>query len=230
MPLAIVHVLPFAPQLFWSFDLHVVSCFRQFIHEVINANDSANVGNIVYDTFVYDYDTDLEARARFLAAYAANNYTDDDYLQAFADEMVALFNSPEESDKKETTQSNFTGSTHPNVKYVFDDAETLAKYKWFFEYALAEMAEAAAASNNSEHEYYTNTKEMLEKMVAGDVAAITGNYANGRTCFRQFIHRLINAENATAEAGNTAYNSVTVDFAANPEKVAAFLELYKANK
>ena len=150
-------------------------------------------------------------------------------LQAFADEMVALFNSPTEADKVETTQSNFTGSTHPNVKYVFDDAETLAKYKWFFEYALAEMAEAAAASNNSEHEYYTNTKEMLEKMVAGDVAAITGNYANGRTCFRQFIHRLINAENATAEAGNTAYNSVTVDFAANPEKVAAFLELYKAN-
>ena len=150
-------------------------------------------------------------------------------LQAFADEMVALFNSPTEADKVETTQSNFTGSTHPNVKYVFDDAETLAKYKWFFEYALAEMAEAAAASNNSEHEYYTNTKEMLEKMVAGDVAAITGNYANGRTCFRQFIHRLINAENAEADAGNPAYNPVTVDFAANPEKVAAFLELYKAN-
>ena len=210
------------------------SCFRQFIHEVINANDSANVGHTTYDTFVYDYDTDLEARARFLAAYAANNYTDDDYLQAFADEMVALFNSPEESDKKETTQNEFQGTTHPNVKYVFDDAETLAKYKWLLEYILAEYTAACQANGLTtlaSGAPIESMNTMLEAMIAGDTAAISGaDYADARSCLRQFIHLLINAKNPSHNGGTAAYNPYCVDYAANAEKLAGFIELYKANK
>ena len=110
----------------------------------------------------------------------------------FGNEMVELFNSPTEADKVLTTYTGFQGSTHPNVKYVFDDAETLAKYKWFLEYTLAEMKATAEAAGKTGEEYYTNTVEMLEKMIAGDTKAISGSYANGRTAFRQFIHLLIN--------------------------------------
>ena len=151
-------------------------------------------------------------------------------IQDFADEIVALFNSPTEADKVETKQNNFTGSTHPNVKYVFDDAETLAEYKWFIDYVIAQMKEKCEADGTTGDAWYVETMEMLTKMSEGDTAAISGSYANGRTCLRQFIHRLINAENTAAEAGNTAYNPYIYDFAAAPEKVAAFLELYKANK
>lgn len=150
-------------------------------------------------------------------------------IQDFADEMVALFNATDISGKVTTTQNNFCGTTHPNVKGVFANADTLAKYKWFLEFALAEITEASTASELLEDAYYTETKEMLEKMIAGDTTAISGSYANGRTCFRQYIHKLINAENPNAGTGNTAYNKCVVDYAANPEKLAAFMELYKAN-
>ena len=133
-------------------------------------------------------------------------------IEDFGNEMVELFNSVTESDKVTTTYTNFQGSTHPNVKYVFDDAETLAKYKWFLEYTLAEMKATAEAAGKTSEEYYTNTVEMLEKMIAGDTAAISGSYANGRTAFRQFIHKLINKANP-AYPGNTAYNFFIPDFA-----------------
>ena len=142
--------------------------------------------------------------------------------------MVALFNATTIDGKVVTTQNDFCGTTHPNVKGVFSDAANLAKYKWFLEFALAEITEASTATEQLEDTYYTETKEMLEKMIAGDTTAINGSYPNGRTCFRQYIHKLINAENPAAGKGNTAYNPCVVDYASNPEKLAAFLELYKA--
>ena len=142
----------------------------------------------------------------------------------FGNEMVELFNSPTEADKVLTTYTGFQGSTHPNVKYVFDDAETLAKYKWFLEYTLAEMKATAEAAGKTEEEYYTNTIEMLEKMIAGDTKAISGSYANGRTAFRQFIHLLINKADPKYP-GNKAYNFFIPDFAdaANQAKFEALL-------
>ena len=142
----------------------------------------------------------------------------------FGNEMVELFNSPTEADKVLTTYTGFQGSTHPNVKYVFDDAETLAKYKWFLEYTLAEMKATAEAAGKTGEEYYTNTVEMLEKMIAGDTKAISGSYANGRTAFRQFIHLLINKADPKYP-GNKAYNFFIPDFAdaANQAKFEALL-------
>ena len=142
----------------------------------------------------------------------------------FGKEMVDLFNSPTEADKVLTTYTGFQGSTHPNVKYVFNKAENLTKYKWFLEYTLAEMKATCEAAGKTEHEYYTNTVEMLEKMIAGDTTAIGGSYANGRTAFRQFIHLLINKADPKYP-GNTAYNFFIPDFAdaANQAKFEALL-------
>lgn len=129
-----------------------------------------------------------------------------------AEEMVALFNGTGASDAVVTTKENFQGSTHPNVKYVFNNADTLAKYKYLFEFALAELN---LLKENGEGEglagCYDNYKELLTKLIAGDTEAIGGSYAHGRSCLRQFIHRLINA-NTPENAGNTAYNEYTPDF------------------
>ena len=152
-------------------------------------------------------------------------------IQAFADEIVAAFNATGKSDAVETTQNEFTGSTHPNVKYVFGTAENLAKYKWFLQYVLDEftaICEEKGYADDSMFTTYNNmaqTKKMLEDMINGDVNSISGSYIDSRTWFRQFIHRLINAENASAGAGNTYYNNWTIDYAANPEKVTEFLKL-----
>ena len=151
-------------------------------------------------------------------------------LQMFADEIVALFNNVDIESKSETTQENFITTTHPNIKYVFNNIDTLAKYKWFLVYALDEITKATTEANLLDNSIYLNVKELLEKMIDGDTTAIKGSYADGRTCFRQFVHRLINAENPNGTIGNTYYDSYTVDYQNNSEKVKEFLDLYNKNK
>ena len=132
-------------------------------------------------------------------------------LDDFGYEMVDLFNSPTEADKVTTTLTNFCGSTHPNVKYVFDDAAVLAQYKWFLEYTVAEMTKVAEAAGKANDSWVTETLEMLNKMISGDTKAVSGSYPNGRTAFRQFIHKLINKANPDYP-GNAAYNYFIPDF------------------
>jgi len=217
------------------------SCFRQFIHEVINVNTPENGGNQSYDPYVFDYDADEEAKARLqavLEAYYASQKTDADYVQEFAVEIVAVFNATGKSDAKETTQNNFTGTTHPNVKYVFGDAEVLAKYKWLLEF-IKEQTTVAATANNQLGGMETDTKgtyagyiEWLDKMINGDTSAVSvsGEGGDYRTCLRQHIHRIINAFNAAGEAGNPHYNPWAPDYANDAEAVKAFVAAYKANK
>lgn len=152
-------------------------------------------------------------------------------IQDFADEIVALFNATGKSDAKETVQDDFTGTTHPNVKYVFGNAEVLAKYKWFIQYVLEQFTAICEENGYADDFMFTEycnmgeAKTMLQSMINGDTSAISGDYIDTRTWFRQFIHKLINAENANAGAGNTFYNQWCIDYAANPEKVEEFLKL-----
>ena len=67
-------------------------------------------------------------------------------------------------------------------------------------------------------------------MSEGDTSAINGDYMEGRICFRQFIHKLINAENPNATSGNPDYDYLVIDYSQNPEKVSEFLQLYKINR
>ena len=91
------------------------------------------------------------------------------------------------------------------------------------------LADASSAAGLPSGASFDSMKTMLQGMIDGDTAAISGDYADGRTCLRQFIHRLINVYNAGATAGNDKYNEFTVDFKNQPEKLKEFLELYKAN-
>ena len=152
-------------------------------------------------------------------------------IQDFADEIVALFNATGKSDAKETVQDDFTGTTHPNVKYVFGNAEVLAKYKWFIQYVLDQFTAICEENGYADDFMFTEycnmgeAKTMLQAMINGDTSAISGDYIDTRTWFRQFIHKLINAENANAGAGNAFYDQWCIDYAANPEKVEEFLKL-----
>ena len=159
-------------------------------------------------------------------------------IQEFADEIVALFNATGKSDAKETIQDDFTGTTHPNVKYVFGDATVLAQYKWLLEF-IKEQTTVAATANNQLESMGTDSKgtyagyiEWLDKMINGDTEAVSvaGEGADYRTALRQHIHRIINAFNAAGEVGNTHYDPWAPDYANDAEAVKAFVELYKANK
>ena len=151
--------------------------------------------------------------------------TEADLVEAFAVEMVNLFNTKgkEGDGAVTTTKEGFQGSTHPNVKYVFDDAETLAQYAWLFEYVLADL------NANTDYDYEdtrAQVTEMLTRMLAGDTTAISGSYANGRSCFRQFIHEMINANDPTTNPGNSGYNQHSSDYtvAENYAKLIAALK------
>ena len=159
--------------------------------------------------------------------YVAPEKPDMTLVDEFAAKIVADFNATGASDAKVTTREDFKATTHPNIKYVFNNAEKLAEYKWFFEFALAEMTAAAEASKSLSEEAFVNTKELLEKMIAGDTTAVGGDYANGRTAFRWWIQGVINGTLPPAE--KDVYDMFMVDYSV-AENLNRFIEAYQKSK
>ena len=159
--------------------------------------------------------------------YVAPEKPDMTLVDEFAAKIVADFNATGASDAKVTTREEFKGTTHPNIKYVFNNAEKLAEYKWFFEFALAEMTAAAEASNSLSEDTFLNTKELLEKMIAGDTTAVGGSYADGRTAFRWWIQGVINGTLPPAE--KDVYDMFMVDYSV-AENLNRFIEAYQNSK
>ena len=183
------------------------SAFRQFIHRLINKDNAEAKGNTAYNPVTYDFAVaENLAKVNEIMGLPAPKYAS---VDEFAEEIVTLF----AAENAETTRSTFQGTTGASVKVVFAKAENLQKYQWLIQLALDAVNESGKADDETYGSGQTiaTYKEMLNAMLNGDTAAITGDYADGRTCFRQFIHRLINADGVSK--GNTAYNPVTYDFA-----------------
>ena len=143
-------------------------------------------------------------------------------LSKFTEELLADFNGTGKSDAKTTTKENFKGSSHPNIKYVWNNKENLDKYHWFFVFAKEEMQAAAAANNFLSNEYYADLFKMLDGMIAGDTEAVNINDGgNARTIFRYWIQGLINQNLAPAEKG--MYDGYMVDYSVE-ENMARFTE------
>ena len=141
-------------------------------------------------------------------------------LSTFADELIKDFNSTGKSDAKVTTKNEFRATSHPNIKYVFADAEMLAKYKWLFEFAKAEIT-AAAGEKWADETHFKNTILMLDGMIAGDTNAVNINDGgNARTAFRWWVEGLINERLST---GTGSYDHMMVDYsqAANMNRFIA---------
>ncbi len=170
-------------------------------------------------------DVDLKAKWELISYNvtfdAGEGYIASSSIETFADELVALFNNTGASDAVVTTKENFCGTTHPNVKYVFNNTENLTKYNWLIQYAYDEIKAKATADGKLDVDYVSNTLEMLEKMLAGDTTAIGGSYANGRTLFRHFLHNLINKDYSVQ---NAAFWPHSVDFS-SVEKQNEFIAL-----
>ena len=140
-------------------------------------------------------------------------------LNTFAEEIVKDFNSTGKSDALVTVRENFKSTTHPNIKYVFANPDMLAKYKWFFEFAIKEITLAAEASGKTG--YLNTTITMLQRMIDGDTSSIGDSaYANERTAFRFWIEGLINEKICT---GTGSYDHLMVDYsvAANMNRFVA---------
>ena len=142
-------------------------------------------------------------------------------LDTFANELVELFKSTGASDAKVTTRENFKELSHPNIKYVWNKAENLEAYRWFFEFAIEEITAAATANDYTNNSYFTNTIELLEKMAAGDTTAVGGSYADGRTAFRYWIEGLINSK---LPAADDIYEKMMVDYS-NESNMSRFHNL-----
>ena len=144
-------------------------------------------------------------------------------IDAFAEEIVKLFNSTGASDAKVTTKENFKATSHPNIKYVWNNAQNLAAYKWLFELAIEDLKAAAVANNVTNLTYLNSTVEMLEKMAAGDTTAVGGNYADARTIFRFWIEGVINSKLPETDAAY--YQNLMTDYSI-AENQARFLNAY----
>ena len=159
-----------------------------------------------------DYEENIELVAKwelsvFEVSFDLNGASWEMDLAKFTEMILADFNTYGESTTK-TTKESFKATSHPQIKNVFDDAELLAKYKWFFEFAIAEMTIAAELSGKND--YLADTVGMLERMIAGDTTAIgDANYADERTAFRWWIEGLLNE---TKRTGTGLYNQLMIDY------------------
>ena len=148
----------------------------------------------------------------------------EELLEDFKEENMNLTNITSDHRNKlnstgATTKENFKSTSHPHIMYVFNQADMLAKYKWFFEFAKEEMTTAITANDKLTTDQTINTLELLEKMIAGDTTAVGGSYADGRTAFRWWIQGLINENLAPAEKG--MYDYMMVDYS-KAENMARF--------
>lgn len=143
-------------------------------------------------------------------------------IDTFTAEFIADWN---KYGNDSVTAANFHNPTSGSIKVALANSEMLAKYKWLFEYALVSLA--SANQEHLEDAVYTDTVEVLEGLVSGDTAIISGStHAWGRTLIRHWLHGLMNKELPNQNSTCKAYS---VDFS-KPENQASFLEVYKAYK
>ena len=81
------------------------------------------------------------------------------------------------------TPTTFAANSSTSVKTVFANAEFLAKWSWMFAFMLEDLK---AVNPDATSAYLTDAYPVLEKMIAGDTAAILDN-ANARTMIRNNI-------------------------------------------
>ncbi len=189
-------------------------------NEVITEIEAGTTGNLalVAQFELIKYSLTLNANGGNIINGYAN-------IDEFAKDFVADFN--KYGDGSVTTIENFHVSSHPSIKTAFANAEMLAKYKWLFEYILVEMTANIEANDLGATEAATEGLELLNKLIAGDTAAINGSYSNGRSVVRHFIHNLINKDHNSAGTTEGAYLKYTNDYS-DAANVAEFMAAVKA--
>ena len=105
------------------------------------------------------------------------------------------------------TPTTFAKESSASVKTVFANAEFLAKWSWMFAFMLEDLK---AANPDATSAYLTDAYPVLEKMIAGDTAAILDN-ANARTMIRNYIGGMLLG--AKGCPSNDVFQKYATDFA-----------------
>ena len=105
------------------------------------------------------------------------------------------------------TATTFAKESSASVKVVFANAEFLAKWSWMFAFMLEDLK---AANPDATSAYLTDAYPVLEKMIAGDTAAILDN-ANARTMIRNYIGGMLLG--AKGCPSNDVFQKYATDFA-----------------
>ena len=104
------------------------------------------------------------------------------------------------------TPTTFAKDSSASVKVVFANAGFLAKWSWMFAFMLEDLK---AANPDATSAYLTDAYPVLEKMIAGDTAAILDN-ANARTMIRNYIGGMLLG--AKGCPSNTTFQKYATDF------------------
>ncbi len=172
-------------------------------------------------------EADLEPN-EYSITYVLNDgyFNDMDSLSDWRFEFISDYKTAAGSTANYISSTNFHVDTKDNIKLAFANAEFLAKYKTFFEYMLEEIKANAIVNNFTlSSNKYTQVVELLGKLIAGDTTAINGNYAEGRTIIRHFIHNLLNENHESAGTTKGAYLKLTSDFS-DPNVVKKFVKQF----
>ena len=145
------------------------------------------------------YYIDLEANGGELEVFES--------VKAFGEAFLADFN---KSTGLELTLANFYTDSWVEVKSFFGNEAKLAQYKWLLTYMRADVA----AYNANPDTNVTKTLSVLDKMIAGDTAAISSS-AEARTLIRAYLGGMMNlTKGSTGQDGhNATYTSYVPDFA-----------------
>ena len=142
-------------------------------------------------------------------------------LENFATEFMVDFNKAAGS---EVVVTNFQKTTGTPIKTAWSNEEFYNKYSWVIDYAVKVLKEKNVGATSA---YITDTIPFLEAMAVDfeSCKAMVNNSAapgpNGRTCFREFLHNLLNGN---YEAQNSAYHPFCIDFS-DPARQAEFVAL-----
>ena len=122
------------------------------------------------------------------------------------------------------TPTTFAANSSTSVKTVFANAEFLAKWSWMFAFMLEDLK---AANPDATSAYLTDAYPVLEKMIAGDTAAILDN-ANARTMIRNYIGGMLLG--AKGCPSNTTFQKYATDFSEAARQEALVKAANEANE
>ena len=112
--------------------------------------------------------------------------------------------------------AGFAAGSSSAIKVVMANAEFLAKWNWFFAFAIADLK---AANPDATSAYLLDVYPALEESLKGEYAIFTGsNGANARTMIRNYMGGLLQAQKGCSS--NTVFQAFATDFSEQARKDA----------
>ena len=114
--------------------------------------------------------------------------------------------------------AGFAKGSSSAIKVVMANAEFLAKWNWFFAFAIEDLK---AANPDATSEYLLDVYPALEESLKGEYAMFTGsNGANARTMIRNYIGGMLQSQKGCSS--NTVFQAFATDFS-DPARQAALV-------